>query len=128
MSNAMTVGEAKTTIAKITDSLNDIPALHEKVEAGFKRLDANGSGTLDQAEARQLVNELNGLMGLPAVTDEAFEGNFKALDADGNGELNVTEMGTGVVGAMNYKISALQHYLDVAEKAGNTKDEDPLCV
>ena len=121
----MTVGTAKEVLKAVTASLNDEAALKKRVEDSFARLDVDKSGHLDHKEARRLVDELNGLMGLPQCSDEDYATHFKALDQDGNGSLNVTEMGGGVVAALNYKKAGLEHYLAFAAR-DNTPDDQPL--
>ena len=114
---AVTVGEARQTLAAVEGTLANPDVLRGKVEASFKNLDADNSGFLEPSEARQLVTDLCHLMHLPAPTDEEFENHVKALDADSDGKLNVTEVGTGVVGALTFKANTLKHYLAFADRA-----------
>ena len=112
----ITVGETRQTLAQVEGTLQNPDKLREKVESSFAALDTDKSGTLEQSEARQLVVDLCQLMHLPAPTDEEFVQHFGALDADKDGKLCVTEVGSGVVGALTFKANSLKHYLAFADR------------
>jgi hypothetical protein len=121
----VTVGQARQTLAAVEGTLQNPDILKGKVEDAFHKLDDDNSGYLETAEARQLVTDLCQMMHLPVPTTEEFDAHLKALDADKDGRLNCNEVGSGVVGALQYKANSYKHYLAFAER-DKLADDAPL--
>lgn len=121
----LTVGDVKAHVAAIDKALSDGDSLKAKVEASFAELDQDKSGYLDTSEAKKLVSDLCMIMNLPLPNDSEFAAHFSALDANADGKLSVTEMGSGIVGAMQFKKATFLHYLEFATR-DNCADTDPL--
>ena len=113
---ALTVGQSKQIADTIEKILLDRGKLTSNVEACFAHFDADKSGSIDLPESQALVVELCNMMGVPPPTGQEFEAHFTALDLDKSGNLSLIEVGSGVVGALSYKVSCLKFYLAIAEK------------
>ncbi len=122
---SVTVGAAKKTVEAIEKGLSDHDGLKAKVESSFARLDSDKSGHLDPSEARGLIADLCGIMGLPPPTDDDYAQHLKLLDQSGDSKLDVNEVGAGVVGALLHKVGSLKHFLAIAETKKLT-DADEL--
>ena len=120
-----TVADGQKAANAIDVSLRDVAGLRAKVAAAFKALDQDHSGAIDMTEAKALVRDLCAMMCVAPPSEPEFTTHFAALDADHSGNLSEQEVGSGIQGALIYKLQGLRARLDKAQEQ-NLQPSDPL--
>ncbi len=75
---------------EIKKLLADENALKEIAEAAFKRVDTDGSGTIDKKELKALMDEAS-QGNFPPISESELEEIYNGLDQNKDGKISVDE-------------------------------------